>query len=205
MDALLRPGIRCLRSRGRSVRRSGRRTRLESRNQGRQGRSGRGDRRDSTGGCCESRWHRGGGIRLPRDKKRVVASQAGKIPVVGWISVDCSDKAFGSQEQLFTVGINELGSNDPGDYLEKMGEQRAYYVVAKTNGKADIVSINETSQQIQQRNSVGFQNIIKQCADCKVHVTNFTFSQVPNPATQIGNRPCSRSRMRLYSSTVSTP
>ncbi len=121
----------------------------------------------------------------PGIKSALLQAKQEKIPVVGWISVDCSDKAFGSQEQLFTVGINELGSNDPGDYLEKMGEQRAYYVVAKTNGKADIVSINETSQQIQQRNSVGFQNIIKQCADCKVHVTNFTFSQVPNPATQI--------------------
>jgi ribose transport system substrate-binding protein len=121
----------------------------------------------------------------PGIKSALLQAKQQNIPVVGFGSLDCSDPAFGSQEKLFTATLNALGSDNAGDFYQKMGETRAYYVVAKTNGKADIVSINETSQQIQQRNSAGFQKIVSQCSDCKVHVTNFTFTQVPNPATQI--------------------
>jgi ribose transport system substrate-binding protein len=121
----------------------------------------------------------------PGIKSALLQAKQQKIPVVGWASGDCSDPAFGGQEQLFTASINILGSTNANDEFEKMGEQRAYYIIAKTNGKANIISINETSQIIQRHNTIGFQNIIKQCSGCQLHVTDFTFSQVPNPGTQI--------------------
>ena len=75
--------------------------------------------------------------------------------------------------------------SNAGEFYSKMGQARAEYILAKTNGHANIVSINETGQRIQQMNTEGFRSVMKPCVDCKIDKTDFNFGQVPNPATQI--------------------
>lgn len=121
----------------------------------------------------------------PGIKSALLLAKSQKIPVVAIQSIDCSDAAFGKEEPLFSATVNLLGSPDANSFYYRFGQMRAYYILAKTDGKADIVSINETSQRVEQKNSEGFASIIAQCKDCKLNATNFTYSQVPNPATQI--------------------
>ncbi len=121
----------------------------------------------------------------PGIKSALLQAKDGHVPVVAFASLDCDDPAFGSQERLFAATINIRGSSNAGDFFEKSGAARAYYIIAKSNGHADIVSIDETQQRIGQRNTAGFDTVIDRCPGCTHHVSTFSFSQVPNPATQI--------------------
>jgi ribose transport system substrate-binding protein len=121
----------------------------------------------------------------PGIKSALLQARQEKVPVEAAGSLDCSDSSFGNQEPLFTATVNLLGSTNAGEFYYKMGMARAYYIIAKTKGHANIVSINENGQRIQQLNTEGFQKVISTCADCKVDKTDFNFGQVPNPATQI--------------------
>ena len=121
----------------------------------------------------------------PSIKSALLQAKEAKIPTVAIQSIDCSDPFFGAGEDLFTATINLLGSRNYGDYYRAMGKARAEYIIAKTDGHAKIVSINETGQHGQQLNTEGFTKAIAQCPDCTVKATNFTFGQVPNPANQI--------------------
>jgi len=121
----------------------------------------------------------------PGIKSALLQAKQENVPVEAAASLDCNDPTFGKQEPLFTATLNLLGSTDAGEFYFKMGQARGYYILAKTNGHANIVSINETGQRIQQMNTEGFQNVMKPCTDCKIDKTDFNFGQVPNPATQI--------------------
>lgn len=121
----------------------------------------------------------------PGVKSALLQAKQENVPVEGGGSLDCDDPTFGKQEPLFAATLNLLGSTNAGQFYYKMGQARGYYILAKTNGHANIVSINETGQRIQQMNSEGFRSVMKECADCKIDKTDFNFGQVPNPATQI--------------------
>lgn len=125
------------------------------------------------------------GFDCPGIKSALLQAKQEHVPVVGFASLDCDDPSFGSQEKLFAATINIRGSDNAGDFFERSGAARAYYIIAKTNGQANIVSINETQQRTEQLNTAGFKRVIGQCAACKLEVSNFSFSQVPSPATQI--------------------
>jgi ribose transport system substrate-binding protein len=121
----------------------------------------------------------------PGIKSALLQAKQEKVPVEGGGSLDCDDPTFGKQEPLFAATLNLLGSTNAGEFYYKMGQARGYYILAKTNGHANVVSINETGQRIQQMNSEGFRSVMKPCTDCKIDKTDFNFGQVPNPATQI--------------------
>jgi ribose transport system substrate-binding protein len=121
----------------------------------------------------------------PGIKSALLQAKQEKVPVEAAGSLDCSDPSFGNQEPLFTASVNLLGSTNAGEFYYKMGMARGHYIIAKTNGHANIVSINENGQRIQQLNTEGFQKVLSACKDCKIDKTDFNFGQVPNPATQI--------------------
>lgn len=121
----------------------------------------------------------------PGIKSALLLAKEEKIPVIASQSIDCSAEIFGGEEALFTAGVSLMGSADARDYYRKFGELRAKYILAKTEGKANIVSIGETSQVIQQTNHEGFMDTIAKCGDCVVNESLFNFGQVPSPATQI--------------------
>lgn len=121
----------------------------------------------------------------PGIKSALLMAQSENIPVIAVQSIDCSDEVFGGEEPLFTAAVNLLGSTDAKDYYHRFGELRASYVIAKTEGAAKIISIAETSQQVQNANHAGFMDGIAACEGCEVVTSEFNFSQVPSPATQI--------------------
>ncbi|WP_417264498.1 sugar ABC transporter substrate-binding protein [Celeribacter sp.] len=121
----------------------------------------------------------------PGIKSALLQAKADGVPVVSVQSIDCSADVFGSEEPLFTASVNMLGSTDARDFYYRFGELRAHYVIAKSGGAGKIVSIAETSQQVQQSNHQGFMDTIAKCEGCEVAESKFNFGQVPSPATQI--------------------
>ncbi len=121
----------------------------------------------------------------PGIKSALLQAKSEKVPVVSIQSIDCSDKAFGGEEALFTASVNLLGSTDASEFYRRFGELRANYVIARTEGAAKVISIAETSQRVQQANHQGFMQAIAKCAGCSIVESNFNFGQVPSPATQI--------------------
>ncbi|MGR3377378.1 sugar ABC transporter substrate-binding protein [Salipiger abyssi] len=121
----------------------------------------------------------------PGIKSALLQARAEGIPVVSVQSIDCSADVFGSEEPLFTASVNMLGSTDARDFYYRFGELRANYVIARTEGQGKVISIAETSQQVQQMNHKGFMDTIAKCEGCEVAESTFNFGQVPSPATQI--------------------
>lgn len=121
----------------------------------------------------------------PGVKSALLQAKAEGVPVVSVQSIDCSADVFGNEEPLFTASVNMLGSTDARDFYYRFGELRANYVIAKTEGQGKVISIAETSQQVQQMNHKGFMDTIAKCAGCEVAESTFNFGQVPSPATQI--------------------
>ncbi|WP_116131609.1 sugar ABC transporter substrate-binding protein [Tropicimonas sp. IMCC34043] len=121
----------------------------------------------------------------PGVKSALLQAKAEGVPVVSVQSIDCSADVFGSEEPLFTASVNMLGSTDARDFYYRFGELRANYVIARTEGQGKVISIAETSQQVQQINHKGFMDTIAKCEGCEVAESTFNFGQVPSPATQI--------------------
>lgn len=121
----------------------------------------------------------------PGIKSALLQARAEDVPVVSVQSIDCSADVFGAEDALFTASVNMLGSTDARDFYYRFGELRAHYLIAKTGGRGKIVSIAETSQQVQQMNHKGFMDTMAGCAECEVAESMFNFGQVPSPATQI--------------------
>jgi ribose transport system substrate-binding protein len=121
----------------------------------------------------------------PGIKSSLLAAQAAKIPVVSLGSVDCNSPIYGGNgPALFAAAPKLMGSSDPASYYEKWAKARADYVIATTNGKANVLSIYENSQAIQQANGKAFADEMATCTTCTVKRVAFTFAQTPNPFTQ---------------------
>lgn len=126
----------------------------------------------------------------PLIKGALLAAKQAKLPVVNFGSSDCNDPAFGgaaaSEQPLFTATVKLRGSARALDYFNAGTDARADYIVAKLGAKADILDVSEQSQLEQKAQGVEFGKRLKQiCPGCKSTTVPFTFSQVPNPATQI--------------------
>lgn len=121
----------------------------------------------------------------PTIKSALLEAQAAKIPVVNFGSVDCNDVVYNdsSASPLF-VTVKLRGSDRALDFTSAWAKARAQYVIAKSNGKANVLNVAEQSQVLQKTNGDAFAEEMKTCAGCTVTLVPFTFAQVPNPATQ---------------------
>jgi ribose transport system substrate-binding protein len=121
----------------------------------------------------------------PGIKSALLDAKRAGMPAVGLGSLDCNSKQYGgNDEALFAANPKLRGSDDPAVWYASWAASRAQYVIAKTDGKANILSIYENSQAIQQANGKAFADEIAKCSTCKIKRTAFTFAQVPNPFTQ---------------------
>lgn len=126
------------------------------------------------------------GYDCPGIKGALLEAKAANIPVVNFVGLDCNEKAFGGGEPLFTQSENVLGSTSWAAFVEKYSQARANAVIAHMGGPGKIISLEENSQaQMQARTSAFDEEIKAKCPECDIVGVPFTFSQVPNPASQI--------------------
>jgi ribose transport system substrate-binding protein len=121
----------------------------------------------------------------PTIKGALLEAKAAQIPVVNYGSVDCNDQVYGgSGSSLFAATVKLRGSDRALDFISAWARARAQYLIAKTNGQANVLNIAEQSQVLQKTNGDAFAEEMKTCSGCTVTQVPFTFAQVPNPATQ---------------------
>lgn len=126
------------------------------------------------------------GYDCPGIKGALLEAKQANIPVVNFVGLDCDEKAFGGGEPLFTRTENVLGKTTWAAFVERYSQARADAVIDHLGGKGKIISLEENSQaQMQDRTSAFNEEIKAQCPECEVVGVPFTFSQVPNPATQV--------------------
>jgi ribose transport system substrate-binding protein len=117
----------------------------------------------------------------PGIKSALLAAKSASIPVVNSFGLDCDDPAFGSQAKQFTVTSYPA----PVEFWQEWSRDRARYLIQRTNGKVTVLNVHPTDQRIHQYADQAFQSELAKCKGCKVIDVPFTFSQVPNPFTQI--------------------
>jgi ribose transport system substrate-binding protein len=121
----------------------------------------------------------------PTIKGALLEAKAANIPVVNFGSVDCNDKVYSEGgDPLFAATVKLRGSDRALDFETQWAQARAQYVIAKTNGTANVLSVAEQSQVLQKTNGDAFDAEMASCPGCTVTQVPFTFAQVPNPATQ---------------------
>ncbi len=126
------------------------------------------------------------GYDCPGIKGALLEAKEANIPVVNFVGLDCNEKAFGGGEPLFTRTENVLGATTWATFVEKYSQARADAVIQHLGGKGKIISLEENSQaQMQDRTSAFNEEIKAKCPECEVVGVPFTFSQVPNPASQV--------------------
>jgi ribose transport system substrate-binding protein len=121
----------------------------------------------------------------PGIKTALRQAKAANIPVVTALSLDCDQPAFGGGEPLFTASAKIFGSTNQGAYYAAWSRARADWIIANSNGTANVLAVEDQDQLLHKLSNQGFAAEMAKCAGCKVTVIPFTFSQVPNPATQV--------------------
>lgn len=120
----------------------------------------------------------------PKVKGALLDARAAGVPVVTSGSLDCDNRIYeGAEEPLYSAVVNLRGSTDAAAFYEKWAEARANYIIARSNGTANALSIYENSEAIQQANGRAFAKRMEECTGCSVTEVPFTFAQIPNPAT----------------------
>jgi ribose transport system substrate-binding protein len=121
----------------------------------------------------------------PGIKSALLDAKTAKMPVVQLGSLDCDNEIYQSDDDaLFAASPKLRGSTDAAEWYANWARARADYTIAKSEGKAKVLSIFENSQAIQQANGDAFADQMKKCTSCEVKRVPFSFAQVPNPATQ---------------------
>ena len=109
------------------------------------------------------------------------AKKAGVL-VAGISAFDCSDPSQGGSAALFDVSPSygeEFTST--ADYFTKVGKLRADYVIAKTQGKAQVLHVAFQGVAIGDYLAKGFTEELKTCPGCKVVGTvAITPADIPN-------------------------
>lgn len=104
----------------------------------------------------------------PLVKTSLLLAKKAHIPVVAPYSFDCSDPLAGNSQALFTHEVN-YGTHTIARYFERWGALQADYVVAKTNGHAKILELNDPEYLFAVYRNKGFDAEIKRvCPGCTI-------------------------------------
>ncbi len=98
-------------------------------------------------------------------KNAFLAAKAANIPVVGVYAYDCNDPMVGGPK-LFAATINSNG--DPDAWAIANSQLRADYAIAKTDGKAKVISLNQPDFLVAKYWSKGFNDELAKCSSCKI-------------------------------------
>ncbi len=106
----------------------------------------------------------------PTVKGAMQEAKAKGIKIVGIYSFDCNDPIFGGGgEALFTGQINYgAGAADIDKFTEQYGADQAKAVIAATNGKANVVFLNDQEFTVLRYTGKGFLDEMAKCSGCKV-------------------------------------
>lgn len=101
-------------------------------------------------------------------------AKAKKVPVVNVYAFDCDDPSVGD-EALFSP--SNLYGESPADYFRRWGTMTADYLIAQTDGDAEIVSMTGPGFRNAAYKDEAFVERLKQCDGCEVVAT------IPSPVT----------------------
>jgi len=106
----------------------------------------------------------------PTVKGAMQEAKAKGIKIVGIYSFDCNDPIFGGGgEALFTGQINYgAGAADIDKFTQQYGADQAKAVIAATNGKANVVFLNDQEFTVLRYTGKGFLDEMAKCSGCKV-------------------------------------
>jgi ribose transport system substrate-binding protein len=108
-------------------------------------------------------------------KASLEAAKKAGVKIVGLYALDCDDKFGGGGEPLFDTQVYYENGMTYGEWLEgPYSESAADYVIAKTHGKANVISMRENDVASVKHVSEGFERAMEKCTTCKVTTVEFT-------------------------------
>jgi ribose transport system substrate-binding protein len=114
-------------------------------------------------------------------KASLEAAKKAGVKIVGLYALDCDDKFGGGGEPLFDTQLYYEDGMTYGEWLEgPYSESAADYVIAKTAGKANVISMREDDVASVKHVSEGFERAMEKCGTCEVTTVEFTGADLLN-------------------------
>jgi ribose transport system substrate-binding protein len=115
-------------------------------------------------------------------KQALIEAREAGVTVAGISAFDCSDPSQGASESLFDVAV-QYGDefSDVADYFTQVGKLRADYLIAATNGTAQVLHVAFAGVAIGDYIAKGFTEQLATCSGCAIVGTvTITPPDVPN-------------------------
>jgi ribose transport system substrate-binding protein len=97
------------------------------------------------------------------------------VSVVGYASYPCADGTNFTGTAIFSEELPTEQSRN-----EAWGRAQAYYTIAKSDGKANVISIKYSGVQIGDAVYSGFKEVMDQCAECTVSYVEVVLADLAN-------------------------
>lgn len=108
-------------------------------------------------------------------KASLQAAKNEGIKVGGLYGLDCDDKYAGGGKKLFDFELQYADGQTYGEFMTGTYAQSiADYVIAKTDGKANVIAMRENDVAVVRHIGDGFVERMEQCSGCKVTSVEFT-------------------------------
>lgn len=114
-------------------------------------------------------------------KSALIDAKNAKIPTVSMLSADCDAPGIGGQPE-FTAQVN-LGQSFL-DYYTTYGEDQADYIIAKSDGQAHVIDLNQQTSLVTRAIADGFAREIATCTTCKVYTVDVGATDLSGPIQQ---------------------
>jgi ribose transport system substrate-binding protein len=106
------------------------------------------------------------------------------VKIVAIFSNDCNEEPGGGPK-LFDTQIRLVNNMTYGEWVEgPFAESQADWVIAKTEGKADVIVMREDDVATARRNTEGFERAMEKCTTCEVKTVEFTGADLLNGGLQ---------------------
>lgn len=125
------------------------------------------------------------GVDCGATKQALVEAREAGVTVAGISAFDCSDPSQGGSESLFDVTV-QYGEDfaDVADYFTQVGKLRADYLIAATDGTAQVLHVAFAGVAIGDYIAKGFTEELATCEGCAIVGTvTITPPDVPNLRT----------------------
>lgn len=122
------------------------------------------------------------GVDCGATKQALIEAREAGVTVAGISAFDCSDPSQGASESLFDVSV-QYGDAfaDVADYFTQVGKLRADYLIAATNGTAQVLHVAFAGVAIGDYIAQGFTEQLATCSGCAIVGTvTITPPDVPN-------------------------
>lgn len=106
-------------------------------------------------------------IDCPTVTEPLLEAQKAGIPIYSSTSFDCDDPSVGGKK-LFAGSTPYGKTGDMAEYLQELGSLAADSLIAKTDGKADVVEVYENDALYDAYVGKGFEARMKECKSCTV-------------------------------------